>query len=115
MSSEFVKGYLRRYVILIPLKEVKYIPALLAVVDILADSLACMVERDARLIDMTVALCNVVDLLVAHSGLSENIGVDSEVGDGIVGHNYIRGNISGHSAATFHKHVVAYFVSLVYE
>lgn len=115
VSFKVFERKLGRDVVVVTLQEPEDIASLFSLINILANALACMVKRYARLIDMAVAFRYVVYLIVAHAGFTKNVGVNTEVRDRIVCHHNIRRHVAGHSASTFHKYEIADFIAFVNE
>lgn len=72
------------------------------------DALESIEDRSAGLIDVTVALGDVVDTVLADVLLAEDGGVDSEIGGWIVSHDAEWRHIACDAATTLDEHPVAY-------
>ncbi len=79
------------------------------------DALNGVEHRGSRLVDVTVALGNIVDLVVGESVLAHYYGVDSVIYRRVVGYDDIRGHVANDAAATLDEHPVANFAALVHD
>lgn len=72
-------------------------------IDVGLDAAQGVEDGDTALVDVAVGLCDIIDFLVGEAIFAHYVGVHPEVGRGVMGDDYVRGNVARNAASTLYQ------------